>query len=797
MVITVLHELQYNLVNHVFRDEHCSLIVIKGEDGSGKSSLIQRVLSNFSDYKIVEIDSPKDTELVYSRIEKTIALELKKGNLIIEQPSYASYEEHLLNLLDNLCLYCTETIFYLKKYESYPNELQKLIERFIKKILILSENSIKFIVEINTNSESYKELKASYSIEKLASRNNIISLNKISISDVEEILKERYISYSISKENIDSIAEASFFNIGKLNYLLKYLETNNFIFFQNNVWECERLNRELILEFFREYIYNRYEMLSDKHKSTLKRASIVDYYIDVNNSILQNIIDIKNLENTLESIQYLSNLIIKNTDQFRFENHEVYLYIQEQTNESEKLEWHKLIGNCLSNSIRNNEKLNRNDGINIRNRIAFHYYKAECFENAMNYHVSCLPILLSLNNFEQLDKKLFDISRLAIKVPEMSSGYRQMIRAYEAFTKLNLGQYGCALAIFRELLYHNDIFDDYNIYLMKYQLCYCYFNVGEIIKPKHELEELKNLILETIKNSYSEEESLPYQLILIDVLHLLSTICGHIGNKKMSTRYYEWCKNSCSNLKNKEFVDKYYGLLGKANRHYIYEISRKEMEKAYHHFQDYIPLELAKIAHNLGTEHMINGQLGLAEKYLLESFDVLKKASSNDLHYPLNNLGALYSYMGLHQKALDYFEKASKFDKEFFSEIWICMNEANCLKLLGNYEKAFQLYQSSVERINSHYEDTSLLKVYLFANIGIYYYEQHQYNLALEHLINAKAIRVEVLNSDFGVPLIDYYINKIYSIRNNEQSYNIKLDSYTQLCSELGVFYGDFMFWGP
>lgn len=182
---------------------------------------------------------------------------------------------------------------------------------------------------------------------------------------------------------------------------------------------------------------------------------------------------------------------------------------------------------------------------------------------------------------------------------------------------------------------------------------------------------------------------------------------------------------------------------------------------------------------NIGTGYRIQGDMEVAINYHLQAFDIIQGLNKPIyLAHVYSDLGINYAEMGDYDNSTEYFLKslstyetvlAEKEDPAIQFNYALCLNNVGInFDLLGLHDKALEYYQECME-ISKEIGDDELYADCL-NNIGLIYEIKGEYHEALEFLVQALAI-YETLGYKRTIAIATANIGMIYrSTKDYEQS---------------------------
>lgn len=316
-----------------------------------------------------------------------------------------------------------------------------------------------------------------------------------------------------------------------------------------------------------------------------------------------------------------------------------------------------------------------------------------------------------------------------------------------------------AVGKYKYVIEYKDKFEDGDL---NYLIAKAFYYNGE---PKEALFILENKIHD--QNNTQFNIGLKYSM--------MASIYDWLGNNKKSAGFFKLAAKHC------ETDELKYQLYKKYSQQIEFEVPecQKKMKEAIDFYKNKNLKDYAECLHNFGTGCIFVYNYKEAERKLKLSCNVLRKICSNEIYYPLNSLGILYSYHNSqYKKAISLWESALKFNiNEKFCKAAIINNMITIYIKIGNYEKAKEKLIFLEEEFNN-------LNCFMNVNSNDRLDMQHQfrqyyYNCAL--LSKAKEELHEALNYFYEAQKSSTYnSNIVYSINKNIQELETRLNIKNQ-----------------
>ena len=174
----------------------------------------------------------------------------------------------------------------------------------------------------------------------------------------------------------------------------------------------------------------------------------------------------------------------------------------------------------------------------------------------------------------------------------------------------------------------------------------------------------------------------------------------------------------------------------------FYEKAQNYFRKAIEIMNEMNPhpiLDLTNVVGHLALLKHELGDFGEAEDLYLNSLKMQEQIGIDGVDYAanLNNLGGLFMDIGNFQKALTYFEEATRIIEK--SQGKDTQNYSTCLTNLGNaylelkdFKSAEQNYLQSVEILKTSFEENRTEFATSLGNLSNFYFEQNDYSKAVQ-----------------------------------------------------------------
>lgn len=772
-------------ITHKFLDKlkQCNrnILIIKGDSGLGKTTLIEHVLNELSVKNVLRIvHEPLSSPLLaiykgLASVGNGIAINEfsmeNKNSMDISMPYLFNSNKNDLNFKENLMYNLIETckqseslIISIEDLQNFSDETILFIFDFMEYIFFRSPYKVIFIVEINSqNSDginSYNNIIELFSkFTKYTIPMNVDSWTHSELYELFYGITEKDII--ISESTLNFILSSSFGSPSKLKSIVEYLKHCHIIYNENNQLICKEFENELLLQQVGKYILERYEKMDPLLKNILKHSSIIGYEFD--SSLLARPFQYEKTEKNLQTIEEVYNLIIKKIDtKYTFDTQESYLSIKNIVNENEAKSWNKILGEYFFEH--SNYYFAENNIIKQTNcliKSAFYYEQAGLKENVISIYKRLISLLMAIMDYEsaiEVIDKTFNLSKL------LNISYKKNWHLYflKAECYRNMFRFEQAAKLYEKFLKNLSI-DRNERMRVKCLYAISLYNSGEVIKPYE--------ILCNIKNEISQKITKDNVSVYVKTLSYISSI----EETLLEEKYIEHFHLALEYAKKYKIHDEYYELLRKSlivhkgkngialtmeAKEYFEKINNKK--------------ELAMSLHNLATEMLLYEDIEESINLLNKSFAIFDSFANKGVHYVLNSLGCCYCLKGDFESAIRYFSQADSDKYEIFSRIGIRINLSTAYRKLSQFSKSSDLLNEVkllfTEEDAEYYAITKphliiceallaydmkdLEKAY---NLFLKYIEEYKFNQTISHhrlILSVKNLKNICLELDKPVPTI-------------------------------------------
>lgn len=706
-----------------------SSILIKGDYGKGKSTLINCALNDLTNPRIVITQYPgmvTPYEALSSALQNI--LEKQGSNLLENKNPEDSYREYLKRLLINFCRKTPNIVVVFQDMKEYEENFIGLIEEII---VFMKEHGIPCLIlmEFSTDNLTFTRREQLEKLEKLC-QHKIIELNSTDYNEYSQFISSLLDSNdNFTFEQKKSIIKEAFFNPSLIQRMVSYFKDTGIFYRKKNIWECDEMDFHITAKLFEQYIYNRYLKLDDELKKTLKKASITGF--EINPELLYQPLGIIRSVENLKRIERLSQLIIHTEKSYEFENNSVYNLIYGKMCDSEKKASHRLVAEYLYSKIENYKPLYIR--LNVLNSIKSHYLYAECLDEALHILGCYIQQSYLGQNFDAALNGIKEFKKLS---NEKYPYAEQQLILKEIKIQQILGNFSQSYTLL------NTVKSRYlpvgSEHWIEYWKAYILFNNGQTNEAKEIADEL-------IKKFDNKDIINEYLLLKLDIL--LAGMYHHFGNVHYAAKRYEQGMDISS--KKLKYQKEYNYLLSISNMFLIDEFAIQQISKSMKYFKEkHLMVSYAKSANNVAINHMYLGQYEEAKTLLNESIHIFSDMCSASVHYPVNNLATVFALTNQYSIALSYFKEALKNASEIFSVLWIKINIAQCRRKLGNYSECETLLNEIEEQINKMSINTSLLQRNLHIAKALLFIDIKKYSPAYIECEQALELEVNILQND-------------------------------------------------
>lgn len=758
-----------------------SAILIKGDYGKGKSTLIRHVLDSFQNQIIMVTQYTGMTtlyEALYSALREICE---KQAIDITNRNSENPFREYLKQLCIKVCRQTPNTILVFQDMKDYGEELIELIREII---IFMSNNSIPCCVlfEYSTNNLTFEQRDQLIEFGYLCHEKEII-LNNENMNDYLEFISSLLIGENtLTQDQKLNIIKEAFYNPKLIQQMASYFIDTGIFYQEENLWKCDEIDFHMTAKLFENHIYKRYSKLDEELKATLDKASITGYKI--NQQLLYHPLGIIKSEENLRRIERVSRLITHTENSYEFENNTVYNLISDKVGSSERKALHLLVAEYLFTHFQDYTSIYSKQV--LFHSIKTHYLYAEHIDEAL-YILGCY-----------------------IQQAYLERNYDAVLNGIEEFLKLSAGKFPYAeqqLIIKRMKVYQllGEFSQAYNQltftklkYLplnsenwIEYWKAYTLFHIGKT----REAREIADALMNKLDKNLIKDE---YLLLKLDIL--LSGMYHHFGNVAYASKRYE--QGMAISSRKLIYEKEYNYLLSISNMFLTAEFAVISIMNSMRYFKSkHFLFSYAKAANNAAISYIYLGAYEKAVSLLGESTNIFSDACSASIYYPTNNLGTIYALMNKYDVAIDYFMKALDNPMEEFSVLWITINMSHCKRKLHDFYGCEMLLNEVEQRISKMSANTSLLKRNYHIARTLLHIDKEEYQEAYNDCLCAIEIEINDLKND-TYPI---YITKVLiSITTKlemtlpEIAIPYKSGRESEHCKDLlnaNIHLGNFLFW--
>lgn len=761
--------------------------------------IIKNICDNLNDSKIIILDGPSD-------IGKSYIIKKVFTSNIIRIPNYYGSE----NISDDI--YYRDFIKIDDIYSKKSNNPMSLLLVLKNKCLEFLENGISlWFSDVHAYKDKFsfqflEQLIDSYQLsnlkgyliiecspEKLTPDNKYLYYKMLSKIQEESKyhLKQKEkididilncINKSIGDNNISLeikyfISEACGYKFNLIISLIEYLKYLNVIKKKDSLWECSKININLVKEFLKDYILLRFNILDVIDQNIIVKATISGYEIDIRK--LCTIFNENTFIESIPKIELQTHLINNICNKlYKYESQITYEILKDKMSLNEKNNWNLQAAKFY---LKATETANPLEKQKILEKVYHHFREANEYNKAFKYLLSYIGISLELYDFQNVIEK-GNIALTFRKVKEFKEDYFYFVYYIMAYAYQMLADYESAIIYYEKIIKSN--FSDL---LLLYHYSTCLFNGGHYAQA---LETI-GIAERQVKNDDSEE--------YIELIFLKSCIYNHIGENKKSKQYYQ---KAYDLAKIKERKDLYYKILKCCDMFLDSDLAIDYIEKSYDYFKNKNNFETGKIAYNLGINYLFVGGFDKAEQMFHTSKCIFSRFNTKNLFYPLTGLGIINAIKNNLFESIHLFKNAITYSTDFFAEINQNLNIANCYCLLNEFYIAYKILKKCEQQINETKENTLLLKRNLYLAWATYFERIGDMVNSTNYLENALDTEINKLKYTTYNTLIAYRLMDLYQKQNLEIPDKIitlskaRLSPYKQCLKNQKTVWFYLLFWG-
>lgn len=780
----MLYEDKYNqfkaLVDNCIK--RFSSILVEGDYGRGKSTLIRYVCENAARPALFVCQYP-GMSTPYEALYSSLSQKLEEENYdIVKINNEISHREYVKQLFITICKQTPNIVVVFQDMRDFDNILVGLIRECIQ-YFKQHETNCCIIMEFSTDNLDPDQEECLFNCKDMCIHE--IKLDSNLCTEFREyfssLLKGKNM---IREEQIDCIITEAFYNPALIKKLVRYFIDVGIFYEQDDCWFSDEPDFHLTSKLFEEYISNRYEKLDEILKTTLNKASIIGYEIDI--KLLSQPLGIIRAEENLRRIERLSRLITHTENTYHFENNTVYNIINDKINESEKKVLHNLIAKYLYDKLNEYEKTEPTKILRILHIMKNHYLEAGNIESALHISGCYIQKAFQSRNYDAALRGIKEFIDLA------SGRYpfaEQQILCLEANIFMILGNFNQAYKCLQKI--KKQYLPGGNNNWINYMVANCLFNIGKTNEAKEISEHLVDKL---------DSELLDDTFLLLKLDIFMAGMYHHFGDVRNAFRRYNQGLAIADGIFS--YRKEFNYLLSISNMFLANELAIPEIEKSMIYFKEnHLMISYAKSANNVAINYIYEGDFETAANYLGESKAIFDDICSSSIHYPLNNLGTTYAHQQNYSKAQELFTQAKSYEAEPFSCMWISINIANCLRKLGDFDKAQKILIDIERDISSSAENTFLLKRNLSIAKGLLALDKGDYSKAYSCCEQALEIELNMLHNDTYPIFISKLLSSICTTAGLQLPqaaipYNSSfLNPFLQNLLDNHTHWGNFLFW--
>jgi len=580
-------------------------------------------------------------------------------------------------------------VVVLDDFESYNYEVLNFWGNVLSSASDLTKSKCLFIVNINSTSNIF---------ESNLLRNNSMYIHPCNLSPWEaEDLKELFhITYrdkiKINNKDLEIVIDYSLNNPVQLLdniYALKAAE--NIIYnFNDNIWECNRVDENILNMRHSEKINLRYNRLDSSLKIAINKASLIG--CNFNSLILTNIFEIQNAKNIFRRIEDISKLILVESmasdDCYRFISERVRNEIETYIVKEDIAEWRRLLGHYYFETLNDSRMPKTQKAINLE-RAAKYFYDCCEFENSMRCKNELVKLLVDIECYFEAIFQLESLTDLIKKI-RVNENFLTVYFYYLCLYNLKLFRFDQSLKYFKLYKKSNPSSEKQNVYENIYIGAFLNYNMSDTPHAYKMLNEAYQDITKKDKDNIAIDWNNACK-----ILELFVSVCDSMDDKRKINIY-----NYALHIAKKYGLEeRYYTLLRKAAIAHGNESSIKLMSDAKDYFFERDASEYAMVTHNIAMEYIfIPNRLNDAFSEISISKRVFDEIGSGSSNLTRNVLGIYYCFKENYSLALREFSKIDSGDS--FCSLAALINRINCFRKLKLHEAETEA-MNEAESINS------------------------------------------------------------------------------------------------
>ena len=635
MVFSNQKSCQTKLTNFYENCTTTTMVLVQGHKGTGKSAAILNFLKkkeNIITFHSTGFEQSK-LQVIENALRNYARNNLDNHNHF--EDDGLTYDEKLIRWMLKVASE-NDIIFYFENINKWNLALLSFVQHFLD--LLTGEYTFHktfLIFKLDNDDDEYLKMQDDFR-EFFAAIPDLkfINFKKIPNPELRDYLPVLLGGeQKISQKQINCIVEAASGNIALLRLIIIYLQQAEYLMCDdNNVWTCREISARVLLEAVKNHIQRRYSKLEQTLKDTLKISTLLG--IEINPDILEESFQLINAQDNLELIEKLSNLLIKSqeTDQYKFENTEVYYYIKNKLSNDEKLRWcqtllkyyqaqRKELSGSKKHSIYTDYDLNALE-ISMMEVSSI----GGCFEESLQILMSLSTRCINILNFEQA-LELLEKYKFVYNIINIDRSIQCTFLTQKAYCMESLGQYENAKKVYEECIekYSNKFLTFFEEYY-QYKIAYCTYYMSDV-----------NAAFSLADNVYQRlSANRQTHLLYFQTASLLATLYKEKGDYDNALAFFNNTLQCC--IKN-GYEEEYYVQLRKSCLVIEMEMAIPMLRKSVDYFQEKQNIkELAKACHNLGSNYLYTNEKNQAFEMLNNALKNFKSFGSNDVVVPINNL---------------------------------------------------------------------------------------------------------------------------------------------------------------
>ena len=577
------------------------------------------------------------------------------------------------------------------------------------------------------------------------------SLNKWTYTDFLQLTNELYPQANISVEMIKLLAEYSIGNPSIFLWHIAHLKSLFLIRDNKGRYEIASLKeiKAILEEGYSDIVWEKYKALSPELQTVIKKTSSIGLYFHT--KTLKEAFNIKNAKTVIDAIEKLSMLILyvdmeRNTGRFISES--AHTQIEELIESNQLKEWCKTLGEYLENRI--GDATSIVEKIQFKEKCISYFAKSGNDERVIFHCLSLVPMKYSLSQY--------------VSAVETVNTLKEFSKKSADYKRVNAYCYFLFAIIYKAMAKYEDALNNLNEFSRRSgsKSIYVVELEAELIYDLGDMEKSYDIFKEMYKSKSHIDD--PY--LRFDIVSMFSSIEETRG----TSSYIKHFNQALSIAKENRIDIAYYKLLRKANIAHSGENGIRLMKEAETYFEKNKMLsELMMTQHNIGTEALFCEEaFNLSLKYLINARKIAEEMGFRELIYTKNSLAIYKILKGDYNVALEILEELSLEYEEDFSKLAVYLNQVTCLRILGRWEKAQEMFNIAKEinaddknRFPFYAKQLVLQEAYFYlvkgsfqdAYVTLLYYLNHSYDDRVENTVAVKLVLSKLCKEkDFLVP---------------------------------------------